>query len=68
MQLCSQITNFKQEEHEPLQMMKDVVRNCPNHGMEEWLILHIFYNSLTPMSKTMLDTTAGGTITEKTHW
>jgi hypothetical protein len=30
--------------------------------MEEWLILHMFYNALTPMSKTMLDTTAGGTI------
>ena len=30
--------------------------------LEEWLILHMFYNALTPMSKTMLDTAAGGTI------
>ncbi|KAM3333353.1 hypothetical protein ACQJBY_028437 [Aegilops geniculata] len=72
MQLRSQITSFKQEEREPLVLvwdcMKEAIRNCPNHGMKEWLILHIFYNSLTPMSKIMLDTTAGGTITEKNHW
>ena len=38
------------------------MRNCPNHGMEEWLILHLFYNALNPMSKSMLDTAVGGTI------
>ena len=46
MQLRSQITGFKQEEHEPLALawdrMKEAIRNCPNHGMEEWLILHMF--------------------------
>jgi hypothetical protein len=66
MQLRSQITDFKQEDREPLALvwdrMKEAIRNCPNHGMEEWLILHMFYNALRPMSKTMLDTAAGGTI------
>ena len=45
--------------------MKEAIRNCPNHGMEEWLILHMFYNALNPMLKTVLDTAAGGTIMGK---
>ena len=66
MQLHSQITSFKQEDCEPVVLawdhMKGAIRNYPNHGMEEWLILHMFYNALNPMSKNMLDTTVGGTI------
>ena len=66
MQMHSQIISFKQEEREPSTLawdrMKEAIRNCPNHGIEEWLILHMFYNALNPMSKTMLDNAAGGTI------
>ena len=69
MQLRSNITGFRQEDREPLALawerMKDVVRNCPNHGMEEWLVLHLFYNALNPMSKSMLDIAAGGTFMGK---
>ena len=69
MQLRSQITGFKQEECEPLALacdrMKEAIRNCPNHGMEEFLFLYRFYNGLNHMSKTMLDTAAGGTIMGK---
>ena len=69
MQLRSNITGFRQEDREPLALawerMKESVRNCPNHGMEEWLILHLFYNALNPMSKSMLDTAAGGTFMGK---
>jgi hypothetical protein len=36
--------------------MKEFIRNYPNHRMEEWLILHLFYNAPNPMSKSMLDT------------
>ena len=50
MQLRSQITSFKHEDREALALvwdrMKEAIRNCPNHGMEEWLILHMFYNAL----------------------
>ena len=45
--------------------MKEAVRSYPNHGMEEWLVLHLFYNALNPMSKSMLDTAAGGTFMGK---
>ena len=69
MQLRSNITSFRQEDREPLALawdrMKVSVRNCPNHGMEEWLILHLFYNALNPMYKSMLDTAAGGTFMGK---
>jgi hypothetical protein len=38
MQLRSNITCFRQEDHEPLalawEMMKESIRNCPKHGME----------------------------------
>lgn len=44
---------FKQEECEPLELvwerMKENIRNCPNHGMDEWLIIHMFYNGLNHM-------------------
>ena len=33
--------------------------------MEDWLILHLFYNALNPVSKSMLDTAAGGTFMGK---
>ena len=46
MQLRSNITGFRQEEREPLELawerMKECIRNCPSHGMEDWLILHLF--------------------------
>ena len=32
----------------------------PYHGMDDWLILHNFYNGLTPMSRDHLDAAAGG--------
>jgi hypothetical protein len=69
MQLRSNITGFRQEDHEPLALarerMNKSVRNCLNHGMDQWLILHLFYNALNPVSKSVLDTAAGGTFMGK---
>ena len=69
MQLRSNITGFRQEDREPLALawerIKEATMNCPSHGMEDWLILHLFYNALNPMSKSMLDTAAGGTFMSK---
>jgi hypothetical protein len=63
MQLRFNITDFRQEDREPLALawdrMKEFVRNCPNHVMKEWLILHIFYHACNSMSKSMLGTAAG---------
>ena len=69
MQLRCNITGFRQEEREPLALalerMKEYIRNCPSHGMEDWLILHLFYNALNSVSKSILDTAAGGTFMGK---
>ena len=69
MQLRSNITGFRQEDREPLALawerMKEATMNYPSHGMEDWLILQLFYNALNPMSKSMLDTVAGGTFMSK---
>jgi hypothetical protein len=37
-----------------------VCKICPNHGMEEWLILYLFYNALNPISKSMLEIASTG--------
>jgi hypothetical protein len=34
--------------------------------MDDWLILHNFYNGLTPMSRDHLDAAAGGAFFSKT--
>jgi hypothetical protein len=51
--------------HEPIapawEKMKKSLRNYANNGMEEWLILHLFYRSLNHMSKSTLETAIGGT-------
>jgi hypothetical protein len=63
MQLRSNITGFAKQDREPLALArertKEAVMNYPNHGMEKWLILHLFYNALNPMSKSILDTASG---------
>jgi hypothetical protein len=69
MELRSNITGFRKEDHKPLalawKMMKESIRNRTNHGMEEWLILYLFYNALNPMSKSMLDSATAGTFMGK---
>jgi hypothetical protein len=29
-----------------------MLRTCPSHGMEEWTVLHYFYNGLNYMSRS----------------
>ena len=33
---------------------------CPHHGMDEWLVLQIFYNGLTMTSRANIDANARG--------
>jgi hypothetical protein len=54
MQLRSNITSFRLEDGEPLSLacewMNKSIMSNPGHGMEEWLLLHLFYNGLNTMS------------------
>ena len=43
-----------------------MLRTCPSHGVNEWNVLHSFYNGLNYMSRSMLDSAAGGAFMTKT--
>ena len=38
-----------------------MLRNCPTHGLNLWMIIQIFYAGLNIVSRNLLDSTAGGT-------
>ncbi|KAG8501020.1 hypothetical protein CXB51_003083 [Gossypium anomalum] len=44
---------------------KDLLRRCPHHGLPLWLQVQTFYNSVNPLTRQMIDATAGGTINNK---
>jgi hypothetical protein len=62
--------NFKQLEHEHVlqswERMKLMLRNCPTHGLNLWMIIQFFYAGLNFVSRNLLDSTAGGTFMEIT--
>ena len=37
-----------------------MLRNCPTHGLNLWMIIQIFYAGLNFVSHNLLDSTAGG--------
>ena len=62
--------NFKQLDHEHVaqawERMKLMIRNCPTHGLNLWMIIQFFYAGLNFASRNLLDSAAGGTFTEIT--
>ena len=58
------ILSFRQNKNEHVAMAWDriklMLRTCPSHGVNEWTILHSFYNGLNYMSRNVLDSAAGG--------
>ena len=41
-----------------------MIRNCPTHGLNLWMIIHNFYAGLNFASRNLLDLAAGGTFME----
>ncbi|KAL9148479.1 hypothetical protein ABFS82_12G043800 [Erythranthe guttata] len=66
-----EIQNFIQEAGEALfetwERFKQLVRRCPNHGLQEWRQLQIFYDGLQDNSRTVLDSAAGGMFMSLTY-
>jgi hypothetical protein len=64
------ILSFRQNDNEHVatawERIKNMLRTCPSHGVNEWTILHSFYNGLNIMSRSMIDSAAGGAFMEKT--
>ena len=62
--------NFKQLEHEHVaqswERMKMMLRNCPTHGLNLWMIIQFFYAGLNFVSRNLLDSAVGGTFMEIT--
>ena len=69
--LRAQINGFKQKDSESLfdawERYKDMMRLCPHHGLEEWLIIHTFYNGLLYNTKMNLSAAAGGALMDKPY-
>ena len=68
--LRNQIMNFKQLEHEHVtqswERMKLIIRNCPAHGLNLWMIIQNNYAGLNFVSQNVLDSAVGGTFMEIT--
>ena len=62
--------NFKQLEHERVEQswerMKMMLRNCPTHGLNLWMIIQSFYVGSNFVSRNLLDSATGGTFMEIT--
>jgi len=69
--LRDQITQFNQKDGESLydawERFKEMLRICPHHGLEKWLIGHTFYNGLSYTTKMTVDATAGGDLMNKNY-
>ncbi|KAM6601047.1 hypothetical protein CsatA_020656 [Cannabis sativa] len=67
--LRADINNFTQQDSESLyeawERFKDLLRKCPNHGIEKWLQVHNFYNGLMNETRTLIDAAAGGAFMRK---
>jgi len=69
--LRDQITRFTQKDGESLydawERLKEMLRLCPHHGLEKWLIVHTFYNGLSYTTKMTVDVAAGGALMNKNY-
>ncbi|XP_060968298.1 uncharacterized protein LOC115704515 [Cannabis sativa] len=67
--LRADINNFTQHDDESLyeawERFKDLLRKCPNHGIEKWLQVHNFYTGLLNNTRTLIDAAAGGAFMRK---
>ncbi|XP_058759534.1 uncharacterized protein LOC131632822 [Vicia villosa] len=69
--LRAQINGFRQKDNESLfeawERYKDMLRLCPHHGLEEWLVIHTFYNGLLYNTRLTIDAAAGGALMDKEY-
>ncbi|CAJ2637435.1 unnamed protein product [Trifolium pratense] len=69
--LRAQINGFKQKDNESLfeawERYKDMIRLCSYHGLENWLIIHTFYNGLLYNTRMTIDAAAGGALMDKPY-
>ncbi|KAG9458839.1 hypothetical protein H6P81_003347 [Aristolochia fimbriata] len=68
--LRNEIFQFLQELEEHLseawERFNGLLKKCPNHKIELWSQIEIFYNGLNINTRSMIDSAAGGSISKKT--
>ena len=42
-----------------------MMRLCPHHDLEKWLIIHTFYNGLLYNTRVIIDVAASGALMDK---
>src|SRR5918993_1828245 len=66
--LRNDIMNFKQLDHEHVaqawERMKLMIRDCPTHGLNLWMVIQKIYAGLNFSSRNILDSVARGTFME----
>ncbi|KAG9449971.1 hypothetical protein H6P81_009936 [Aristolochia fimbriata] len=69
--LRNEISQFVQESEEHLseawERFNGLLKRCPNHKIELWRQIKIFYNWLNINTRSMIDVVSGGSISKKTH-
>ena len=65
------ITNFTKFSGESLyeawERFKEAIRKCPHHGLPNNLLIEIFYLSIDETLRSLVDTTARGTLMGKSY-
>jgi len=69
--LRDQITRLTQKDGESLydawERFKEMLKICPRHGLEKWLIVHTFYNGLSYTTQMTSDAVVGGALMNKNY-
>lgn len=69
--LRANINGFRKKENESLfealEHYNDMIRICLHHGLEEWLIIHTYYNGLLYNTRLTIDAAVGGTLMDKPY-
>lgn len=69
MKLKNDIVTFKQYSMESLykvwEHLKELLRACPHHDLEMWMLVQNFYNGLLDNLRTSMDVVVGGSIMKK---
>ena len=65
--LQARISNFRQKAEETIpkawERLQEYIRECPHHGIKEWLLIQGFYHGLTLDARSHLDDAARGSFT-----
>ena len=66
----NEITTFKQNGSETIysawERFKELQRQCPHHGLSDWMIPQIFNNGLTDENRNIVNAASGGKWMDKT--